>query len=207
MIKVDTCGRLCPQPLIMAKKAIKAAKEGDQIMLISDNDIAFANLQDYLKELKFEFTSSWEDKQGTITFCIGESTEAVTSTVDTVNAEDFCTVPTQLSSYVVVIKSQTMGCGDDDLGAILMRAFVNSLPEADKLPSSIIMYNAGVKLALKGADTVAAFEQLIAKGVKVYACGTCLDFFDLKEELALGTITNMYKITELTTKASHVVYP
>ncbi len=207
MIKVDTCGRLCPQPLIMAKKAIKAAKEGDQIMLISDNDVAFANLQDYLKELKIEFISSWEGKQGTITFNIGVATETVNSAVDTVNAEDFCTVPTQLSTYVVVIKSQTMGCGDDDLGAILMRAFVNSLPEADKLPSSIIMYNAGVKLALKGADTLAALEQLIAKGVKVYACGTCLDFFDLKEELALGTITNMYKITELTTKASHVVYP
>ncbi len=207
MIKVDTCGRLCPQPLIMAKKAIKAAKEGDQIMLISDNDVAFANLQDYLKELKFEFTSSWEGKQGTIIFNIGVATEVGASVVDTVNAEDFCAVPIQLSSYVVVIKSQTMGCGDDELGAILMRAFINSLPEADKLPSSVIMYNAGIKLALKGSDTLAAFEQLMAKGINVFVCGTCLDFFNAKEDLALGTITNMYKITELTTRASHVVYP
>ena len=207
MIKVDTCGRLCPQPLIMAKKAIKSAKGGEQIAVISDNDVAFANLQDYLKELKIEFTSYWEDKQGTITFTVGSKQEAVASTVDTVNAEDFCAMPAQLSSYVVVVKSQTMGSGDDELGAILMRAFINSLPEADNLPSSLIMYNAGIKLALKGSDTLAAFEKLIAKGVKIYVCGTCVDFFDVKEDLALGTITNMYKIAELTIKASHVVYP
>lgn len=200
VITVDTCGLLCPQPLIKTRQALKAAKAGERMVVVSDNETAFGNLQSYLKELKIETDVSVEGTIRKIGFTVPETVDAG------VRAEDHCSVPAR-GGYVVVIRSERMGSGDEQLGAILMRAYLNALPQTESLPSAVILYNGGVKLALRGSDTAEALAVLEGKGVPVYACGTCLDFYGVKEQLAVGTVSNMYKIAELTAKAGHVVYP
>ena len=47
----------------------------------------------------------------------------------------------------------------------------------------------------------------MAAGVKVMTCGTCLDFYGLKEKLRVGVVSNMYDIAEAQLTAAKVVRP
>lgn len=100
-----------------------------------------------------------------------------------------------------------MGNGDDELGRILLRAFINSLREATRMPSSVVLYNAGVKLALEQTDTALTLRELEDRGVSILICGTCVDFYGVKERLSVGMISNMYKITLVLSEAGHIIYP
>ncbi len=98
-----------------------------------------------------------------------------------------------------LISRSTLGQGDDQLGAILMKSFFVSLQELQPAPRAILLLNGGVQLAVDGSPVLAGLQELSRRGVNVLVCGTCLDFFQLKDKLAVGSVTNMYSIlTELT---------
>lgn len=199
MKQIDTKGKLCPAPLIMTKQGLQQAQPGETVEIVTDNDTACSNLLNYLSELKL----TPEIKQeGTIHIL-----RVVKPVILSENREaaSFCTTPP--NNYAVVIKSEVMGGGDDELGRILLRAFINSLKEADKLPGSIILYNGGIRIALNGTDTARTLQELENRGVTILVCGTCIDFYDVKDCLAAGMISNIYKITKVLSEAGHVVYP
>lgn len=200
MKQINTCGKLCPAPLILTKKGILDAKAGEEIEVIVDNETAFINLVSYLEELNITPTHTQQD--GIYILKITKPSE-VDETVDEVA---YCST-SKASDYVVAIKSDKMGSGDDTLGSILLRAFINSLQEVEILPTTIILYNSGVNIALKGCDTAESLKVLEDRGVTILSCGACLDFYEVKEQLAVGLISNMFKITSVLSKASHVVYP
>ena len=64
------------------------------------------------------------------------------------------------------------------------------------LPERIFFLNSGVKLAVEGSPVLDDLRALSERGVTILACGTCLEFYGLKEKLAVGEITNMYAIAE-----------
>jgi len=199
MITIDTKGQLCPAPLILAKKGIQEAASGEEIEILTDNDSSFQNLKSYLAELKLQPQLR---KEGEVHILTVTRPETLTNAR---SAESFCSRSS--SDYVVAIKSDAMGIGDDDLGHILMRAFVNSLKEADKLPTAILLYNSGVKIALKDTDTALSLQELEDKGIAIITCGTCVEYFEIKESMAVGMISNMYTITRYLSEAGHVVFP
>ncbi len=198
MKTVDARGLLCPAPLILTKKAIDSAQQGDALEVIIDNETSLSNVLSYLNELQIIPIKESADELFTLRFTKPAELK------QRVEATNFCFAPT---AYVVVIKSETMGEGSDELGTLLMRAFVNSLKEVERLPSAIILYNGGVKLGIKGTDTAQSLAELEKQGVGIVACGTCVDYYGLKNEMAVGAISNMYKITKLVSEAGHVVYP
>ena len=110
-------------------------------------------------------------------------------------------------SALFFAKSDVMGQGDSQLGQILLRAFVNSLKEAALLPKAILLYNSGIKIALTGTDTAASLQELEEKGVAIIACGTCVDYYEVKNQLAVGMISNMFTLTRYMSEAGHIVYP
>lgn len=196
---IDTRGKLCPAPLILTKKGITEAPAGEIIEIQTDNDTAFGNLINYLSELKIETQSHRQGNEYTITITKPDELK------EEVNPLTFCT--TSPANYVVAIKADVMGGGEEELGHILLRAFINSLKEVTQLPDAVILYNSGVKVALKGTDTATSLQELENRGVSVIACGTCVDYYEVKEELAVGVISNMYKITTLLSEAGHIIYP
>lgn len=199
MKTIDTRGQLCPAPLIMAKKGINEATPDEEIEILTDNDTACQNLENYLTELKLNPQIRTE---GDVHIFSITAPELVASSP---SPESFCATPA--NDYVVAIKSDAMGTGDEDLGHLLMRAFINSLNAADKLPTAILLYNSGVKVALRDTDTALSLQELEDKGVAIIACGTCVEYFGVKESLAVGMISNMYTITKYLSEAGHVVYP
>ena len=71
----------------------------------------------------------------------------------------------------------------------------------------MIFYNEGVKLTTCPGDILEDLQYLESQGVEIVSCGTCLDFFHLKEDLKVGSITNMYDIVERMGKACKVIKP
>lgn len=109
--------------------------------------------------------------------------------------------------YMVVIKSLNMGQGEEALGTLLMKSYVNVLPELDHLPQVICMYNEGVKLAIEGSPVLEALQKLESKGVKIIVCGTCTEYYKVSGQLKVGSISNMYHIASLLSTMPKVVYP
>ncbi len=91
----------------------------------------------------------------------------------------------------MVITSETLGKGDDELGAILMRVFLTCLGQGDEVPEVLGLMNGGVKLACEGSPVLEELKKIEERGVKVRACGTCLDFFDIREKLIVGEAGKM----------------
>lgn len=207
MNTIDTRGLLCPTPLIMTKRAITASNVGDRIEVLSDNDTAKCNLLDYIKELGYEAECANDNGTFRITFSI--DTQATLSMDRHSDTQIFCATPqeSKRGDYVVVLKSEFMGDGERELGAMLMRACINSLSELDSLPATIVIYNSGVMLAVTGTDTAESLKKLSDRGIEIIVCGTCVDYYNVKDQLAVGTISNMYRINTILSQTNHVVYP
>jgi intracellular sulfur oxidation DsrE/DsrF family protein len=77
----------------------------------------------------------------------------------------------------------------------------------EKKPVRLILINSGVRLAVEGSEVLETLKKLSAEGVEIFACGTCLDFYQLKEKLSVGEISNMYDIAQSLLEADRLVRP
>lgn len=92
---------------------------------------------------------------------------------------------------VVLITGSRFGSGDEQLGEILMKAFLNTLWDSEPRPEMIIFINDGVRLTTTGSEVLDALKLLEQAGVELLSCGTCLDYYNLREKLEVGQVTNM----------------
>jgi selenium metabolism protein YedF len=123
-------------------------------------------------------------------------------------AELFCEIenPNQ-NKYIIYINSEFMGLGDDDLGQILIKGFINTIEEMKTLPTHIIFVNGAVKITTEDSSETQTLKKLEKKGVKISTCGTCLNFFELSEKLRVGIASNMFDIMKLLTESPKIVTP
>jgi selenium metabolism protein YedF len=108
---------------------------------------------------------------------------------------------------VLYINSHLLGIGDEALGAILMRAFLKTLLDLPIKPHRIILINSGVRLSSEGSEVLEALRALSEKGIEILSCGTCLDFYGLKEKLRVGVVSNMYDIAQSLLEADRLIRP
>jgi len=200
MRTLDTKGLKCPQPLIMLKEALLDLKAGEEIKVETDNDTSLKNLLSYLKDQGVVPDVS---SAGTVHTLIAQKPE---KDLEGSNAAIYCTtdLPT---SYVVCIKGELMGDGDPELGQLLMETFVDNLKLQEQLPSHVILYNGGVKLAMKDSPVCNSLTELEELGTRIMLCGTCIDHYGLQFDIGVGMISNMVVITETLAAAGHVVNP
>ena len=197
---LDARGMACPLPVVNAKKAAEGLHPGDTLIVRVDNEIAVQNLQRFAQHMGF--TAAGEnvsDSEFTVTMVIGGEAKA--------EPEIACNLDTRQKGMLVVLSGNTMGSGDERLGKALMKAFVFALTKQDVLPETILCYNTGAYLTTDGADTLEDLKLLESEGVTILTCGTCLDFYGLKEKLAVGGVTNMYDIVERMESAQTIVRP
>ena len=197
---LDARGMACPLPVVNAKKAAEGLHPGDTLIVRVDNEIAVQNLQRFAQHMGF--TAAGEkvsESEFTVTMVIGGEAKA--------EPEIACNLDTRKKGMLVVLSGNTMGSGDERLGKALMKAFVFALTKQDVLPETILCYNTGAYLTTEGADTLEDLKLLESEGVTVLTCGTCLDFYGLKEKLAVGGITNMYEIVQRMESAQTIVRP
>ena len=199
---IDSRGMACPLPVVNAKKASEELHPGDTLIVRVDNEIAVQNLRRFAEHKGFAALGEKKgEKEYTVTMRIGAAAENVEP------EETACAVDTRRKGMLVVLSANTMGTGDEKLGKALMKAFVFALTRQDTLPETVLCYNTGAFLTCEGADTLEDLKLLESEGVTVLTCGTCLDFYGLKEKLAVGGVTNMYDIVERMESARTLVRP
>lgn len=204
MEQVDARGQACPLPVVRAKKALTAMDAG-RLEVLVDNATAADNLESLARALKC--TAHREDRDdGTFAVTLSKGADIVDASQAALEAEPAAAFEGEAAS-VVVIASEFMGAGDDELGAVLMKGFVFALTQLDQLPSTVLLYNSGVKLACEGSASLEDLASLQRAGVEVMSCGTCLAHFGLTERLAVGEVTNMYAIVEKQAAATTVIRP
>ncbi len=108
---------------------------------------------------------------------------------------------------VVQVTAGTMGSGDDELGALLLRSFLKTQAELDRKPEAILFYNDGVKLCCEGSLLLEDLRALENAGIEIIACGTCLNFFELGDQLGVGRVTDMLEIASRLADAGSIVRP
>lgn len=201
---VDTKGQLCPAPLIAAKKALKESVEGETFIVITDNKTAFDNLCRFLKDNKADIKSS--ESGGVWTLNVTKSSTDLVQP----DVEEYCasSIPHfQQGNYIVVISSDKMGEGDDELGYLLMINYIKALKDIDKLPRKIVFYNNGVKLATKSSPAIEHLRDLEKMGVELMLCATCVNYYCLDTVVGVGDVSNMYSIAEAMATADKIIKP
>jgi len=106
---------------------------------------------------------------------------------------------------IIFIGSDQMGSGDPELGQVLMKNFIFTLTEADVIPDAIYCVNSGVKLTIRGSEVLEPLEELASRGVDIASCGLCLEYFDAKESLAVGRISNMLELVNALEGAGSII--
>jgi selenium metabolism protein YedF len=200
MKTLDTRGKLCPKPLIMLKEAMSDLKPGETLKLETDNDTSLKNLLTYLADQGVEPEVSSAGKVHTLLLSVPEKDLSLT------NPAAYCSSDLP-ANYVVCIKGELMGDGDPELGKVLMETFVDNLKLQEHLPSHVVLYNAGVKLAMKSSPACSSLAELEELGTRIVLCGTCVDHYGIQLDLGVGMISNMVVLTEILASAGHVVTP
>jgi len=98
---------------------------------------------------------------------------------------------------VVLIGSDMLGSRDEKLGKLLMSSFLRLLGQRDNLPLYIILWNQGVELADKSAETLEFLQALESRGVRIISCRTCVEYFGLQERIGVGEIDGMARIQDV----------
>lgn len=91
----------------------------------------------------------------------------------------------------ILVLTDRIGRGDDDLGRVLMKNFLYSLARNAEKPSAVMFMNEGVRLACEGSDSLDDLRLMVENDVAVKACGTCLDYLGLMDSLAVGEVGTM----------------
>ena len=198
---INCKGMACPLPVINAKQAIERFTEDGVLRVLVDNETAVQNLTRLGEHDGFAVTSAQEGEKAYVV------TMQVKAGAAKVPAEAVSCAAPLTGGKVGVLSADSMGFGDEKLGRKLMKAFIFALASQDEVPAKVICYNSGAFLTTRDPDTVKDLKRLEAAGTTVMTCGTCLDFYGLKEELQVGIVSNMYDIVEAQMNAALLVRP
>jgi selenium metabolism protein YedF len=193
---VDARGQACPQPVILTRKAL--AEGGFDLLEVLVDDASSRDNVVRFATYTHCTVQDVREEEGASRILIRPSTagQAAPGPRREFAKPDPAAVSAAMCAQgaTVLIASAGIGTGDEQLGALLLRGFLHTLTEAEGLPSRIIFMNAGVRLAVEGSESLLALRKLAQQGVEILACGTCLEFYGLKDLLAVGRVTNLYEI-------------
>lgn len=199
-IEVNAMGDACPIPVVKTQKAMQELGGAGTVETLVDNETAVQNLGKLAASRGCASkTEKLGENQYRVTITVGENAEA--------NEQSPEYYTRGKPKAVAVLSSDKMGGGSDELGGALMKAFVYALSQQETLPDTILCYNGGAKLSCEGSESLEDLKAMAARGVEVLTCGTCLNFYGIKEKLAVGEVTNMYVIVEKMSGADRVVRP
>jgi len=192
METLDCRGQQCPQPVVQTRK-LMLAQPASTLKVLVDDEVSRDNVTRLAKSLGYAASIKQEETTIEISLTPGEAPEkAIIGTAKS-------------GPTIIFIASDEMGHGDSKLGQILMKNFIFTLIESDTSPDAIYFVNSGVKLTVGGSDVIEPLLELANRGVDIASCGLCLEFFNLKEALAVGRISNMLELVNALAGAGNII--
>ena len=191
MKTVDCRNMACPLPVVTVKRALEEG-EGAPLQVLLDAGAPRENVTRFA--VSRGFTVSETAMEGGYLLDIAGTDEA------TVKAQG-----KKNGATVMLIASDCLGSGPEELGRLLMKNFIITLLDVTETPDRMLFLNTGIMLTTEGSEALEALEKLGNLGVEVLSCGVCLDFFHRKDKLAAGSVTNMFTIAESILQAGSVI--
>jgi len=196
MLEIDCRGKACPEPVVITKDALAQLKEG-KLTIIVDNPSSSGNVERFAQSqgclVKVE-------RRGQ-DFYLHIQKGKVSGEEELIRKEE------RVKKVVVYINSHLLGIGDESLGSFLMKAFLKTLLDLERKPDRLILINSGVQLASEDSKVLETLKALSKKGVEIVSCGTCIDFYGLKDKMRVGTVSNMYDILHSLFEADRLIRP
>ena len=187
--EVDARGLPCPRPVVETKKALDEIETGTVIVLV-DNPESRDNVARFAGSRGCRVDVQEDDGVFRLTLIKEAYSE---------NHKE------KEATIVVLITSDVFGTGDERLGEILMKAFLNTLWDAETRPAKLLFMNSGVNLTTEGSEVLETLRLLEKEGVEVFSCGTCLVYYNLREKLSVGSVTNMYDTVDSLLSADKII--
>jgi len=191
MTTIDCRNMACPAPVITVKKALE---EQSELQVLLDDGAPRENVTRFARNRGCRVNEQQDPAGGwLLTISAGDSAVAAKA-AGPANGE-----------VVLLITSNRLGDGPEELGMLLMKNFLHTLLETAELPSRVFFLNTGVFLTTDGSDVLEALIKLTGMGVEMLSCGLCLDFFGRKEKLRVGGTTNMLTTAESLLRSAKVI--
>jgi selenium metabolism protein YedF len=190
---LDLKGKMCPMPVIETKMFLECNESVDEIEIVVDNEAASENVRRFLASKGYSTTVAREDDVYRIEGALA-------------NDEMQAILPDR-KKPLVYIDGETIGRGSDELGRILMRSFLSTVKDLEVRPWRMVLINSGVKLVASGSEYIGILEEIEKLGIEIIACGTCLDYFRLKEMIEVGRISNMFEIVTSFNESTNIIRP
>ena len=186
----------CPVPVVQTKRALEGAA-GESLQVLVDDGAPRENVTRFARSRGYAVVETATEGGFALTITPGE----------TAASSPASPVPAKTGPTVMLVTSDRLGDGPENLGRLLMKNFIITLLDLEELPDRMLFLNSGIFLTTEGSEVLEALEGLGNKGVEVMSCGVCLDYFNRKEQLRAGVVTNMFTIAESLVTAGAVIRP
>lgn len=196
MKEIDVRGLACPAPVLQTKAAIQEWNP-DAIKVIVDNEASKQNVCRFLKSQNFDTDVQ---KDGNDFFVIGKREAGISSKDSTENR-----VKADTKKIMVMLVTDRMGYGDDELGLKLMISYIKTLKEMGSELWRLVFVNNGVKLTIEDSEVLTVLKEYENQGLHILVCGTCLTHFNLLAKKQVGETTNMLDIVTAMQLADKVI--
>jgi selenium metabolism protein YedF len=196
MKEIDARGLACPAPVLETKAALEKVTP-DAIKVMVDNEASKQNVCRFLKSQLFDIDVQ---NDGNDFYVIGKRKAGLSpkdSTQDKVEADT--------KKIMVILATDRMGYGDDELGLKLMISYIKTLKEMGSELWRLVFVNNGVKLTIEGSEVLPVLKEYEKEGLHILVCGTCLTHFDLLDQKQVGETTNMLDIVTAMQLADKVI--
>lgn len=184
MKTVDCRNMSCPLPVVTVKRALEEPGSAG-VTVILDDGAPRENVTRFARNRGYQVCETVAADGITLVICAPGDVPVTLPPVSTVSAR-----------RNLLVTSDRLGDGPEELGRLLMKNFIITLLESAELPDTILFLNRGVLLAAEGSELLETLEKLGNRGVEVLSCGVCLDYFGKLELLRAGAVTNMFTIVE-----------
>jgi len=194
---LDCRGLACPAPVLQTKDIIEKHSP-DSVRVIVDNEAAGQNVSRFLGTQQFDIIV---EQKGSDFHVVGTAGGAP-------DQETISRSPDpdqEKKKIMVMVATDRMGHGDDELGLKLMTSFIKTLKEMGEELWRLVLVNNGVKLTIPDSDVLPVLKEMEKDGTYILVCGTCLTHFDLLDKKQVGETTNMLDIVTAMQLADKVI--
>lgn len=197
---IDARGQSCLNPLAMAKNVLKTLSVDDKLNVVVDNIASAQNLEEMAEQMNLPSQKIQQGTDYVVSLFVKKS--FFVPQYDEVKKDETLKIKT---SFIVVIDSEFMGRGDEQLGANLLKSFIYTLASSEELPTKIIMYNSGVKLAIDGSAVLTDLKKLQNVGVEIFVNDMSLEYYGLKDKLAVGKLISMSDLIKMQVEGRKII--
>ncbi|MGE4267456.1 MAG: sulfurtransferase-like selenium metabolism protein YedF [Deferribacterales bacterium] len=190
---IDARGMACPQPVLLIKAELDKTTEG-VVSITVDNKGSCINVKNFC-EANGCTVSVKELADGCFQIDAAKGYDCAIAEKQTENS----------TNIVVFVTGECVGNEEPELGRMLMKGFIGNLKHVNPLPKTVIFVNNSVRMVTLNLEVAETVKELEALGVEVLACGACLNYFNLVDELKAGKVSDALTVANKLFGADKVI--